>query len=136
MNRRISIVWADDAVDLLALYEQFLAAEPDMHCVATVPDAADLAAVLHKHKPDVLMMDLSMPGEEPIKRLSSLASAFPQVRILACTGYSDDETRMSVLDAGGWGLISKDNAPSDIVDAIRTVMRGEIVSGLRRGVDS
>lgn len=76
-------------------------------------------------EPDVVLMDLVMPGVDGIEATRRIAALRPQTRILALTSFASDEKVFPALKAGALGYLLKDSSPEDLVRAIRQVARGE-----------
>ncbi|MDM7891263.1 response regulator [Curtobacterium caseinilyticum] len=89
---------------------------------ATGEEAVDRAA---ETAPDVVVMDLSMPGEGGVVATARLRTAMPAVRVLVLTTFSDDRRVRDALAAGATGYLLKDAAPEDVVAAVRAAARDE-----------
>lgn len=124
----IRVLVIDDAVDIQALYSRLIDNEPDMRCVGALGSVRNLMDEIAACKPDILLLDLSIPGESPLEQIPLVAANCAQVRVLVCSGYDDMETANAVLDAGAWGLVSKHDNFDSIVNGIRRVARGELVN--------
>ncbi|HEU5318091.1 MAG TPA: response regulator transcription factor [Chloroflexota bacterium] len=102
-----------------------LSDEPDFHVVGTADSAAAGARLLERERPDVVLLDLEMPGADGVAALPALLGAAPGVRALVFTAYDAEERVLGALRAGAAGYLLK-GAPSDeIARAIRTVHGGE-----------
>jgi two-component system invasion response regulator UvrY len=75
--------------------------------------------------PDLVLMDLNMPGMGGVEATRRIVQCAPQVRVIAVTIFNDDPFPSQLLDAGARGYISKDNGSEEMFDAIRAVMRGQ-----------
>jgi DNA-binding NarL/FixJ family response regulator len=89
---------------------------------ATGEEAVALAPAL---RPDVVVMDLSMPGAGGVEATRRLRTAMPDVRVLVLTTFSDDERVREALTAGATGYLLKDAAPEDVIAAVRSTARDE-----------
>ncbi len=87
-------------------------------------EAAEQAAAL---QPDVVLMDLQMPGGSGIEATREIARTSPQIRILVVTLFQDDESVFTALQAGARGYVLKDAEEEDLVAAVRAVGRGEAI---------
>jgi DNA-binding NarL/FixJ family response regulator len=85
--------------------------------------AAALAAVTATN-PDVVLMDLSMPGMDGVEATRQLTAARPEIRVIVLTSFSDQRRILDALGSGAAGYILKDASPDEIIAAIRTVMAG------------
>jgi two-component system, NarL family, response regulator NreC len=124
MSDTIRILLVDDHSVLRAGLKALLDAETDMRVVGeagTGEDAIDRVSLL---KPDVVVMDLSMPGMGGLEATRQIASA--GTRVLVLTMHAEDEYLLAVLEAGGSGYVRKTSADQDLTHAIRTVARDEV----------
>ncbi|WP_088006796.1 response regulator [Indiicoccus explosivorum] len=120
------IVIADDHAIVRSGFSMILNFQPDMEVIATAADGIEAYAMVAKHEPDVLLLDLSMPpGESGLIATGKIKEDFPDTKILILTMHDDEEYLFHVLKNGASGYILK-NAPDDeLLTAIRTVSRGE-----------
>jgi two-component system response regulator DesR len=82
-----------------------------------------------RRKPDVVLLDIDMPGEDPLEVLRKLTEFAPQVRVLMLTGHVRRDLIERAIESGAWGYLSKYTGGEAIVQAIRNVTRGEFVMG-------
>jgi DNA-binding NarL/FixJ family response regulator len=120
------ILLVDDSADITMLYHALLCDEPDLECVGELASADQLLSTVERLQPEVVLLDLGMPGIQPLEIVAQLSEKYPDVRVIIFSGYDDPQTVNSVLDAGAWGLISKNGEPSTVVATIRKVLAGEI----------
>ena len=104
--------------------------QPDMEVAGACADARSVIAATGELKPNVVVLDLSMPGGGGLKAVSRIREAYRNTRIIVLTMHDDPAYVRSVLASGGWGYILKQSADVDVVRAIRMVQQG------RRFVDS
>ncbi len=123
MSDRITVILADDSVDLCNAVARAARFEPDIQVVRCVDSCTGLRELLVELKPSVLLMDLTMPGDDPMGLIPSIAE---MVKVVAFSGYDDSDTRDRVLMAGAWGFVSKTQGPADVFAAIRTVAAGQM----------
>jgi DNA-binding NarL/FixJ family response regulator len=121
----IRIVLADDHGIVRAGLRALLDSQPDMEVVAEAPDGPTAVALARSENPTVVITDLSMPGGgmETIREISSLPN---QTRVLVLTVHAEERYLLPVLEAGGSGYVRKSSAHTDLLDAVRTVARGEV----------
>jgi two-component system response regulator DesR len=124
---RIKVLCVDDSARLTAAWQRLFQRQPDLEMVASLPSADDLVATVKDRKPDVVLMDLTMAGRDPLDAMSELARVEPDVRVLVCTGLTDPVLVERAMDAGAWGFVTKVEDPDRIIDAIRRVARGQVV---------
>ena len=100
--------------------------QEDMEVVDTAADGREAYQKVMQHKPDVLIMDLSMPpGESDLIATSKIAESFPDTKILILTMYDDEEYLFHVLKNGAKGYILKNAPDEQLVLAVRTVYQGD-----------
>jgi DNA-binding NarL/FixJ family response regulator len=108
-----------------------LNAEPDIEVVAEAGDGAAAVTLAKEHTPDVVVMDVRMPGVDGVTATRTLTSdnavSDPDrlIRVLMLTTFNDDEAVYAALRAGASGFLLKHAAPQDLVNAIKAVARGE-----------
>jgi DNA-binding NarL/FixJ family response regulator len=88
-------------------------------------DGKDALPLVERYKPDVILMDLIMPGMNGVEATLAIMSVYPEARILILSSFGDDDYLFPVLEAGASGYILKDIAPDDLVEAIRDVHAGK-----------
>ncbi|SCU00238.1 response regulator of the two-component regulatory [Staphylococcus xylosus] len=120
------IVIADDHAVVRTGFTMILNYQEDMEVVGTAADGVEAYQKVMKHKPDVLIMDLSMPpGESGLIATSKITESFPDTKILILTMYDDEEYLFHVLRNGAKGYILKNAPDEQLILAIRTVFKGE-----------
>lgn len=131
MPDRIKVAVVDDEPRLLAAWSRLVQMQADLECVGSLRDAGALRDQIEQMGADIVLLDLTMPGEDPIVVLKELTARSANCRVLAFSGRSDSATQQSVLDAGGWGLVDKIADPDVVLNAIRQVSRGELYLSAR-----
>ena len=124
----ISVICADDNADIADLMRIALSRQPDIQCGGVVTDPADLPATVARVKPNVLVLDLRMPGINALTYVRQLQDAQPETRVIVYSGYDDHETIDHAIEAGAWGFVSKHQDLNTLLEAIRKVARGELVA--------
>jgi len=124
----VNVLLVDDFPGIADVYRRLIDLSEGLRCVGTLDSVGDLVQQVESLQPQVVVIDLSMPGQQPLRAIANLAQRCPNVRTIAFSGYDDEATINAVLDAGGWGLVSKHKHPDTIVDAIRSVARGEMIN--------
>jgi len=122
---RIRVLVADDHAIVREGVRMILAKEPDIEVIGEAGDgqqALDLAATL---RPQVVIMDISMPGMGGIEATQRLRAAQPDVQVLALTMHEDETYVFQLLRAGAAGYVLKRAAAQDLVQAVRAAARGE-----------
>jgi DNA-binding NarL/FixJ family response regulator len=123
----ISILLADDQPLLRRGFRMILEAEPDLTVTAEAGDGAEAVELTRRHAPDVVLMDIRMPGTDGIEATRRITAAHPDVRVLVLTTFDLDEYAFGALRAGASGFLLKDVRPAELVAAIRTVAAGDAV---------
>jgi DNA-binding NarL/FixJ family response regulator len=126
MPSSIRILLADDHPVLRSGLEALLSLEEGLEVVgqaSTGEEAVDKTRLL---RPDVVVMDLTMPGLGGVEATRQIGELGLGARVLVLTSQTEEEFLLPVLEAGGSGFVRKTSADSDLVNAIRTVARGEV----------
>lgn len=121
----IRILLVDDHLVLRAGLKALLDAETDMRVVGEASTGEEALEKAKSLKPDVVVMDLSMPGMGGLEATRKIAE-MAQARVLVLTMHSEEEYLLPVLEAGGSGYVKKTSADEDLTNAIRTVARDEV----------
>lgn len=121
----IRLLIADDHVLFRKGLCQALVQEPDLDVVGEAADGNEAITKAVSLKPDVVVMDLSMPVLGGIEAARQIRRQQPEVSVLILTAYDDDENLLSAIAAGASGYVLKDVAPSELAEAIRACARGE-----------
>jgi len=122
---RIRILLAEDHVVVREGTRQLLEREQDLEVIGEAGDGEEEVRLASQLKPDVIIMDVSMPklsGVEATKRIKAL---LPLTIVLVLTGYDYDEYIFSLLEAGAAGYLLKDVSGDELISAIRAVYAGE-----------
>jgi two-component system response regulator NreC len=122
----IRVLIADDHGVMRAGLRALLNAAEDMRVVGEAADGREALELAGQITPDVVLLDLSMPGMSGIKVARTLKSVLPQARTLILTVHEDDELLRQAIQAGASGYIIKRAAETELITAIRAVNRGEL----------
>ena len=120
----ITIMVVDDHAVVRAGLARVLETTPDMHIVAEAGDGAEARLLLADIDPDVILMDLSMPGMDGVTATRLILQEHPQACVVALTSYGDRDRVMAMLDAGARGYLVKDGDPEELVRAVRAAAGG------------
>jgi DNA-binding NarL/FixJ family response regulator len=126
-QRRIRLMVVDDEPKLRAVWERVVQGQSDIELVGSLNRADSLAAAVGESRPDVVLLDLTMPGMDPIVALGDAARAFPETRIMIYSVMVNESLIRRAMDAGAWGHVDKLDDPRRILDAVRRVARGDVV---------
>ena len=119
---RIGIV--DDHSIVRSGLRQFFEDESDLQVVGEAGSGGEAIDLVRKTEMDVLLMDLSMPGQTGIDALAMIRAKAPDLAILILSGYPEEHYALNLIRQGASGYLSKQCEPSEIVAAIRTVAQG------------
>ena len=123
----IDVLLADDQALVRAGFRALLRPQPDMQVVGEAEDGAAAVRLARETHPDVVLMDIRMPGHDGLSATRDIA-ADPQlsgVRVIVLTTFTDDSYVFDAVRFGASGFLVKDIEPADLVHAIRVVHRGD-----------
>jgi DNA-binding NarL/FixJ family response regulator len=120
----IKVLVVDDHVIVRDGLAQVLASASDIELVATASNGVEALVAVAEHRPDVVLMDLSMPEMDGVEATRHIAADHAGVRVLVLTSFSDQSRIMDALSAGAEGYLLKHSEPREIVAAIRSVYEG------------
>jgi NarL family two-component system response regulator LiaR len=125
LQNAIRVLVADDHAIVRKGICALLATEPGIEVVGEARDGDEVLAAAQRLQPDVILMDLVMPGVDGLEATRRLVGCQPQVRILVLTSFAGDDKIFPAIKAGALGYLLKDSGPEELVHAIRQVHRGE-----------
>ncbi|MBP6470553.1 MAG: response regulator transcription factor [Chloroflexi bacterium] len=123
---KIKLLLADDHAVVRSGLRMLLEAQPDMEIVAEAENGRETIEKVLTFQPDIVLMDIEMPGMNGIEATRKIKEESPETAVLALTMYEDDQYFFEMLKAGAAGYIPKRAAPDALVNAIRTVKKGEV----------
>ncbi len=123
----IKVLLADDHALVREGTRRLLEAEPDIRVVAEAGDGAEAVAQAEQTQPDVVIMDIALPGMSGIEATRQIKIRQPHIAVLALTAYDDEQYVLALLDAGAAGFLLKDVRGEELAAAVRAVHRGESV---------
>ena len=124
VGAEIRVVVADDHAVVRAGLAQLLCGAEDIDVVAEAAGGEDAVALAERERPDVVVMDLQMPGTDGVEATRRIVGA-GTAQVLVLTSYSDSERIVAALDAGAVGYLLKDSDPEELLAGVRAVHRGE-----------
>lgn len=122
----IRVLLADDHPIFRAGLRALLEAQPDMRVVGEAGDGAEAVALASQLRPDVVLLDISMPNVDGLQALKRMQGAGLPSRPLVLTMHAENEYLFQVLESGGYGYVLKQGVDTDLFEAIRTVASGEV----------
>ena len=126
MSDPIRVLIADDHIIVRSGLRLLLEAEPDIEVVGEALEGGEALNLVEKHLPDVVLMDIAMPGMNGLEATRQIKASWPQVNVLVLTMHRSDEYFFEMLKAGASGYILKGAETSDLIHAVRVVGRGEV----------
>ncbi|HWF55839.1 MAG TPA: response regulator transcription factor [Solirubrobacteraceae bacterium] len=123
----ISILLVDDQELLRVGFRMVLDAQPDLEVVGEAADGEQAVAFVLAQAPDVVLMDVRMPGTDGVEATSRIIASGSPSRVIILTTFDLDEYAYSALRAGASGFLLKDAPPADLISAIRAVASGDAV---------
>ncbi len=123
---RMRILLADDHAVLRAGLRMLINVQPDMEVVGEAGDGREAIEQVEKLRPDIVVLDLSMPDLGGLSALGVIKATAPKTKVLVLTMYDDEGYLREVLGAGGSGYVVKKAADMELLSAIRAVKRGEV----------
>ncbi|MER6944046.1 response regulator transcription factor [Nonomuraea sp. NPDC000554] len=121
----ITVLLVDDHALARTGFRLILNAQPDISVVGEAADGAEAVRLSKELGPDVVLMDLHMPGLDGVSATERITGGQPEVRVLALSTFDLDENVVAALRAGADGFLPKDVSPEELVEGVRVVHRGE-----------
>lgn len=128
-DRKIRVLCVDDHAFLVDGLRARFALEPDIECIGRLDRADLLLAEARKLRPDIVLLDIEMPGADPFEATDELRRHCPGSRVVILSAYVRDHYIQSAFKSGAWGYFSKSEDPDAIVAGIRRVAAGEVAFG-------
>lgn len=123
----IRILLAEDHNVVREGTRRLLESQADFEVVGEASDGVEAVELAKKLKPEIIIMDISMPKLNGIEATKQIKELYPNIAILVLTGYDDDEYVFAILEAGAAGYLLKESSGEELIDAIRQVMADEPV---------
>ena len=124
---KIRIMLAEDHKVVREGTRRLLESQSDFQVVGEASDGIEAVELAKKLRPEIIIMDVSMPRLNGIEATKEIKSLYPNIAILVLTGYDDDEYVFALLEAGAAGYLLKESSGEELIEAIRQVMAGEPV---------
>jgi two-component system, NarL family, response regulator LiaR len=123
----IRVLLVDDHPVVRQGLRALLSTHEGIEVVGEADDGEAAVAAADRLSPDVVLMDVVMPGLDGVEALRRIGERRPQTRVVMLTSYADERRAMEAVDAGASGFLLKDASPRDVAAAIRAAHRGEAV---------
>lgn len=121
----IKVVLCDDQVIVTEGLQVILDSDPEIDVVAIGHDGAEAIELVEKHQPQIVLMDLKMPGMNGIQATRHISSHFPDVYVLVLTTYDADEWVFDAIRSGASGYLLKNTPPKDLIKAVKQLLSGQ-----------
>ncbi len=126
MSQRIKVLIADDHTIVRSGVRLLLDAEPDIQVVGEALDGAEAVELVESLQPNVVLMDITMPGMDGMEATRHIKEEWPEVNVLVLTMHRRDEYFFEMLKAGASGYVLKGAETNELIHAVRIVGRGEV----------
>ncbi|WP_020498091.1 response regulator transcription factor [Sciscionella marina] len=120
----ITVLLADDQAMVRGALATVLRMEPDIEVVGEVGTGDDVVPAAKEHEPDVVLLDVQMPGKDGLTVAGELRGQLPSVKVIICTTFGRPGYLSRAMSAGAAGFVVKDSPPEQLIDAVRRVDRG------------
>ncbi|MFL6375348.1 MAG: response regulator [Pyrinomonadaceae bacterium] len=121
----INVVIADDHAIVRHGLREVLNSETDIRTVAEAATGQEVLDILAANPIDVVVLDITMPGRNGLEILKELRKSYPRIAVIMLSMHPKDQYGVRVIKAGAAAYISKESAPEELVNAIRTAHRGD-----------
>jgi len=123
-SRKIKVALVEDNAKLRKSLAILLDSSADLECAVACADAEEALRVLPQIRPDIVLMDIHLPGRNGIECVAGLAPLLPEVRIVMLTAFENSDEIFDSLAAGAHGYLLKSTAPAQLLESIREVAAG------------
>ena len=121
----IRVLLVDDQALVRAGFRALLDAQADIEVVGEASEGGEAVALATEHVPDVILMDIRMPGMDGLEATRRIAAALPDVRVIMLTTFDLDEHVFEALSLGAAGFLVKDTEPTELLRGVRVVASGD-----------
>ena len=127
MSEPITVMLVDDHRMVRQGVRAFIETQPDLKVVAEAEDGESAVRLAKQHVPDVVLMDLVMPGMDGVEATRQVKAASPRSQVVVLTSYHEDEHIFPAIRAGALSYVLKDIGPMELAEVIRKAAEGEAV---------
>jgi DNA-binding NarL/FixJ family response regulator len=124
MDKVVKVAVVEDVRDIRESLQTLVTGMPGFSCTGAYATAEAAISDIPFNTPDVVLMDINLPGINGVEAVMKLKEDFPSINFVMCTVFEDDENVFRALRAGAGGYILKGNSPLKILDAIKEVQEG------------
>ena len=124
-QKRVRVLIAEDHGTMREGMRLLVGREPDMEVVGEAADGREALRLARELRPDVVLMDISMPGMDGLQATRGLQETSPEVKVLALTRHADYGFLTEMLRAGAKGYVLKQSPSADLIQAVRAVAAGQ-----------
>jgi len=125
VTKTIRVILADDHAVVRQGIRRFLEEDPVIDVVAEASDGDEAVRTVEEQRPDVAVLDIRMPEVTGVEATRRIKENVPDTRVLILTAYDDDPYVFALLEAGADGYVLKTASADDLIEAVRTVYRGQ-----------
>jgi DNA-binding NarL/FixJ family response regulator len=122
--RKVNIALCEDNEYFRESLRQFIEDSPGFNVTACLSSARNVIEAIQKEVPDLILMDIDMPGMTGIEATALVKTYFPEIQVMILTVYEDDDKIFKAIMAGANGYLLKKTAPSKILESINEVLEG------------
>ncbi len=120
----MKVIICDDQALIRDSLGMLLNLERNIEVIGTAEDGAEAVELVEEHRPDLVLMDLKMPGMNGIEATRRIRAQYPEVKVLVLTTYDDDEWVFDAIRAGASGYLLKDTPREEVIKAVRGTVEG------------
>jgi two-component system response regulator NreC len=126
VSEPIRVLIADDHTIVRSGIRLLLETEPDIHVIGEAIEGSQAVMLADSLQPQVVLMDIAMPGMDGLEATLQIKARWPEIYVLVLTMHRSDDYFFEMLKAGASGYILKGSETSELIQAVRTVARGEV----------
>ena len=123
MTERVTVLLADDSTTIRAMLSSLLGDVPEIEMVAVAENGERAVELALEHRPDVIIMDMQMPGLGGLDAARQILQTWPEARIIMNTAYGDQAMQTESEEVGAIGYITKDQRPAHLIQTVLDVAR-------------
>lgn len=125
----VRILCVDDNDLLAGSMQRFFEQDPSFQWLGWISEESRVATAISELCPDIILMDIDMPGVDTFGLVKTLSARCPSVRVVMFSGHVNAAYVDRALDSGAWGYLCKDEEPSALLEGLRRVANGEFAFG-------